>query len=50
MKEFDTSILQAEKSEKEKFIVEQMKSAVNATKDEKKKHYASIAEDNVNAV
>ena len=50
MKEFDTSILQAEKSEKEKFIIEQMKSSTNATKDEKEKYYASIAANNVNAV
>ena len=49
MKKFDTSILQAEKREKENFLIEQMKSAVNATKAEKEKYYASISADNVNA-
>ena len=47
---FDTSILQAEKSEKEKFLIEQMKFAVNAKKEEKEKYYASIWANIVNVV
>lgn len=47
---FDTSILQAEKSETEKFLIEQMRFAVNSQKEEKEKYYASIAADIVNAV
>ena len=50
MKKFDTAILDAEKSEKEKFIIEQMKSAVNSKKEEKEKYYASISANNVNVV
>ena len=47
---FDTSILQAEKNEKEKLLIEQMKFAVNVKKEEKEKYYASIAADIANAV
>ena len=50
MEKLDMSILQAQKREKENFLIEQMKFSANATKDEKEKYYASIAADNVNAV